>query len=514
MTIGKETHPVPAPFLVMATQNPIESEGTYPLPEAQVDRFMLKVARRLPVPGRRADGDRAGARRSPSPSSSCFRSRISPTSSARPTQVYVDPAVSRYALAHRDRDAASSASVGPRRARAVRRVRREPARPDQPRPRRPRARAAARPALRAAAGRARARQGRAAPPDGAQLRGARRGRRRRPVLDRVLEAVPMPQLDLARGGRRVSRRRTPLGPARTPARPGPGPLPGGAAPQGRPHRAPAHRRAARRRPPLVGLRRRHRARAGPPLRARRRRPPDRLERHGADGRAARPRARRRARGRDVAPARHVRLDDLRHRRPAQVGRRRRRRARGRPRRGAARQPARPSRRSATGARRLAATAGRPRPAAAAARAAARARPRAGRADVARDRARDGSGGSSRRRSVVVVVSDFRGPRDWRPPLLRLAARHDVARGRDPRPARAGAARRRRPLARRPRDRAAAPGRHAQPQAARALRAEAAAERDELARELRSLGVAHVVLSTSGDWLRPLVGFLQVERRRR
>jgi MoxR-like ATPase len=43
VTIGKETHAVPAPFLVMATQNPIESEGTYPLPEAQVDRFMLKI---------------------------------------------------------------------------------------------------------------------------------------------------------------------------------------------------------------------------------------------------------------------------------------------------------------------------------------------------------------------------------------------------------------------------------------------------------------------------------------
>jgi MoxR-like ATPase len=43
VTIGHETHPVPAPFLVMATQNPIESEGTYPLPEAQIDRFLLKV---------------------------------------------------------------------------------------------------------------------------------------------------------------------------------------------------------------------------------------------------------------------------------------------------------------------------------------------------------------------------------------------------------------------------------------------------------------------------------------
>jgi MoxR-like ATPase len=43
VTIAGETHKVPAPFLVMATQNPIETEGTYPLPEAQVDRFMMKV---------------------------------------------------------------------------------------------------------------------------------------------------------------------------------------------------------------------------------------------------------------------------------------------------------------------------------------------------------------------------------------------------------------------------------------------------------------------------------------
>jgi MoxR-like ATPase len=43
VTIGRETHKVPNPFLVLATQNPIETEGTYALPEAQVDRFMLKV---------------------------------------------------------------------------------------------------------------------------------------------------------------------------------------------------------------------------------------------------------------------------------------------------------------------------------------------------------------------------------------------------------------------------------------------------------------------------------------
>src|SRR5204863_5573490 len=43
VTLGGETMPLPVPFLVLATENPIDQEGTYPLPEAQVDRFMLKV---------------------------------------------------------------------------------------------------------------------------------------------------------------------------------------------------------------------------------------------------------------------------------------------------------------------------------------------------------------------------------------------------------------------------------------------------------------------------------------
>src|SRR5512137_900181 len=50
VTIGRETFKVPNPFLVLATQNPIETEGTYPLPEAQVDRFMLKVLVGYPNP--------------------------------------------------------------------------------------------------------------------------------------------------------------------------------------------------------------------------------------------------------------------------------------------------------------------------------------------------------------------------------------------------------------------------------------------------------------------------------
>jgi len=49
VTIAGQTHKVPEPFLVMATQNPIETEGTYPLPEAQVDRFMMKVLVSYPV---------------------------------------------------------------------------------------------------------------------------------------------------------------------------------------------------------------------------------------------------------------------------------------------------------------------------------------------------------------------------------------------------------------------------------------------------------------------------------
>jgi len=54
VTIGGESFPVPHPFLVLATQNPIESEGTYPLPEAQVDRFLMKVLVDYPTMGEEA----------------------------------------------------------------------------------------------------------------------------------------------------------------------------------------------------------------------------------------------------------------------------------------------------------------------------------------------------------------------------------------------------------------------------------------------------------------------------
>jgi MoxR-like ATPase len=54
VTIGGTTYPVPRPFLVMATQNPIESEGTYPLPEAQLDRFLMKIVVDYPSSGEEA----------------------------------------------------------------------------------------------------------------------------------------------------------------------------------------------------------------------------------------------------------------------------------------------------------------------------------------------------------------------------------------------------------------------------------------------------------------------------
>ena len=65
VTIGGETFPLERPFLVLATQNPIEQEGTYPLPEAQVDRFMLKLLVDYPAaPEERQILDRMATHRS------------------------------------------------------------------------------------------------------------------------------------------------------------------------------------------------------------------------------------------------------------------------------------------------------------------------------------------------------------------------------------------------------------------------------------------------------------------
>jgi MoxR-like ATPase len=97
VTIGRETHQVPRPFLVMATQNPIESEGTYPLPEAQVDRFMMKVIVGYPSPTEEfVIVERAI---SPDPLSQAI---INPARliemQAQVAQVYVDPALIEYSV--------------------------------------------------------------------------------------------------------------------------------------------------------------------------------------------------------------------------------------------------------------------------------------------------------------------------------------------------------------------------------------------------------------------------------
>ena len=97
VTIGRETFPMPDPFLVMATQNPIESEGTYPLPEAQVDRFMMKVVVRYPT----SPEEHAIVQRALQPPAAT-QSMLTPEDligmQRQVRQVYVDPAVTDYAV--------------------------------------------------------------------------------------------------------------------------------------------------------------------------------------------------------------------------------------------------------------------------------------------------------------------------------------------------------------------------------------------------------------------------------
>lgn len=108
VTIGQQTFPLPAPFFVLATQNPIEQEGTYPLPEAQVDRFLLKVRVSYPQPedelellNRAASGDFSKARAEAVASIDDILRAQSVLS-----QIYVDPKVRRYItdLIHATRD--------------------------------------------------------------------------------------------------------------------------------------------------------------------------------------------------------------------------------------------------------------------------------------------------------------------------------------------------------------------------------------------------------------------------
>jgi len=97
VTIGDETHPLPDPFLVLATQNPIEQEGTYPLPEAQVDRFMLKL--RVEYPSREEERqilDRMATTANHRPASPVVTTADIIAARALVDQVYVDDKVRDY----------------------------------------------------------------------------------------------------------------------------------------------------------------------------------------------------------------------------------------------------------------------------------------------------------------------------------------------------------------------------------------------------------------------------------
>jgi MoxR-like ATPase len=98
VTIGQQSHAVPQPFLVMATQNPIESEGTYPLPEAQVDRFMMKVVVGYPTATEEAVVVERSLRPAPQVLSILSADGLAELQ-ALTADVYVDRAIVDYAVA-------------------------------------------------------------------------------------------------------------------------------------------------------------------------------------------------------------------------------------------------------------------------------------------------------------------------------------------------------------------------------------------------------------------------------
>jgi MoxR-like ATPase len=97
VSIGGKTYPLPSPFLVLATQNPIESEGVYPLPEAQRDRFLMRIPVDYPTPGE----EHEIVARSSAPAAEPAR-LLSPDDVSRlqkaAAAVHVDPAVADYAV--------------------------------------------------------------------------------------------------------------------------------------------------------------------------------------------------------------------------------------------------------------------------------------------------------------------------------------------------------------------------------------------------------------------------------
>ena len=189
VTIGRETFKVPDPFLVLATQNPIETEGTYPLPEAQVDRFMLKVLVGYPnsteefVIVERMTGVLQAVQK-------VLTTEQLLELAEEGRQGVCGPGADRVCRAHGDRHPLAERRwlerVG-----ALYHVRRQPARFDQPDPDRAGAGLRARARLRPAAGCAGYGAGRDAPPPGAVVRSALGQRHRR----RPVEKDPRPHSD-------------------------------------------------------------------------------------------------------------------------------------------------------------------------------------------------------------------------------------------------------------------------------------------------------------------------------
>ena len=168
VTIGGRSFDVPAPFLVLATQNPIESEGVYPLPEAQRDRFLMKIVVGYPRRCRGTrdhlpDGRRAVRRRTP-----CFSTTDLQRLQATASRVFVHHAIVDYVVRVGARDPQPAAARHVRR-RAVGVLRRQPARQPGVDRGRPGHGPDARARLRAAPRRPRHRRRRPGAPLGAQL---------------------------------------------------------------------------------------------------------------------------------------------------------------------------------------------------------------------------------------------------------------------------------------------------------------------------------------------------------
>ena len=132
VTIGHQTFPVPSPFLVLATQNPIESEGTYPLPEAQVDRFMLKVLVDYPAHDEELTVVARSLEAPPTLRAGALDSTTSRACRREAAEVYVDPALISWSVdvataTRRPRDHGLDEVA------RLHRLRRQPAWTDQPR---------------------------------------------------------------------------------------------------------------------------------------------------------------------------------------------------------------------------------------------------------------------------------------------------------------------------------------------------------------------------------------------